>query len=335
METNQSSTVNPFNTIAQLAGGYCVARCLHTVASLGLADYLNDTSRSAAELAVAIRVHPQALERILRLLSAHGVFEAEGNLYKHSPASRLLRSDHPQSMRAFARMFGLPVFWRIYENLEYSLQTNSPAAERVIPEGFWSYFAAHPKENQVFNAAMASKAFGQVAGVMAAYDFSGFEVVGDIGGGRGHLLKAVLEAVPQAKGILFDLPNVVAEAASLASDRFVLQAGDFFKDPIPICDVYLIMEIIHDWSDEHALRILQAIRQKAPAHAKLLLIEQLIPEDTGPHWSKMLDIHMMTLLGGRQRSLSEYTDLLVQADFRLEREIPTFADISILEAIPQ
>lgn len=332
MEEKQSEIPDAFNTLAQLAGGYCVARCLHAIAGLGLADQLDDTPRTATELASAVGVHPDALGRVLRLLAAHGVFQAEGDAFRHSPISRLLRSDHPQSMRSFARMFGLPVFWQIYEELEYSLRTGLPAAEKVIPEGFWGYFSAHPEDNKIFNATMAAKAHGQVAGVLAAYDFSGFKTVGDIGGGRGHLLHAVLEAAPSARGVLFDLPHVVAEAAGLATDRLSLQAGDFFKDPIPVCDAYLVMEIIHDWADAEALAILKAIRRAAPAHAKLLLIEQLIADDPGPHWSKMLDIHMLTLLGGRQRSLQEYRDLLAQAGFRLEREIPTFADISILEA---
>jgi hypothetical protein len=331
METNL--TPPPFETLMQLAGGYCVARCLHVVAGLGLADHLDDTLRTAAELAPAVGVQPEALGRVLRLLAAHGVFESQNGAFQHSPVSRLLRSDHPQSMRAFVQMIGFPVSWHVFEELEYSLQTGSAATAKVLPEGLWGYFAQRPEESKVFNAAMASKAFGQVAGVMAAYNFSGFGSVGDIGGGRGHLLQAVLKAVPTAKGILFDLPTVIEEVADLASDRLKLQAGDFFKDALPVCDAYLIMEVIHDWPDEEALAILKAIRQAAPAHAKLLLLEQLISTDPGPHWTKMLDIHMLTLLGGRQRSLQEYQDLLSRAGFKLEREISTFSDVSILEAV--
>ena len=181
---------------------------------------------------------------------------------------------------------------------------------------------------------MASKAFGQVAGVVAGYDFSSFKLIGDIGGGRGHLLKVILENSPSSMGVLFDLPNVVKEAETVASERLRLQAGNFFRDPIPVCDAYLLMEIIHDWPDEEALTILRAIRRAAPAHAKLLIIEQMISTEPGPHWSKMLDIHMLALLGGRQRSLQEYLVLLEGAGFKLEREISTFSDVSILEALP-
>ena len=323
---------NPFETLTHMAGGYCLPRCLHVVADLGVADVLDDTSRTAAELAAEVTAHPDALGRVLRLLAAHGVFEMHGDTFRHSAASRLLRTDHPQSMRAFARMFGLPLNWAIFEALEHSVRTGQPAAAKVFPEGFWAYFAQHPDEGRVFNAAMVAKAHGQVAGVMAAYDFTGFGLVGDIGGGSGHLLRAVLDAAPAAKGVLFDLPHVIEEAAGIGSEQLVLQAGDFFRDALPVCDAYLLMEIIHDWADDEAVAILKAVRRAAPPHATLLLIETIVPNTPGPDWSKMLDIHMLALLGGRQRTRQEYEALLGQAGFRLQREIDTRAGISIIEA---
>ncbi len=327
------SEPNPFSTVLQIAGGSCVPRCLHIVADLGVADALDETPRTAAELAASVGAHPDALGRALRLLAAHGVFEAHGDTFRHSPASRLLRSDHPQSLRAFARMIGLPINWAIYGALDHTLRTGLPAADRVFPAGVWAYYAEHPEDAAIFNAAMAAKAHGQVAGVIGAYDFSSFERVGDIGGGRGHLLQAILACAPAAKGVLFDLPHVIAEAAELASERLSLQAGDFFHDALPNCDAYVLMEIIHDWGDEEAVAILKAIRRAAPSHARLLVIEQMVPDDPGPHWSKMVDIHMLTLIGGRQRTQQEYAALFERAGFCFEREIDTGADISILEAV--
>jgi len=202
------SELNPFATLQQIAGGYCVPRCLHIVADVGVADVLDEKPQTAAELAAAVGAHPDALGRALRLLAAHGVFEVQGDTFRHSPASRLLRSDHPQSMRAFARMIGRPIMWATYGALEHTLRTGHSAAEKVLPQGFWAYYAEHPEEAAIFNAAMAAKAHGQAAGVIASYDFSGFGRVGDIGGGRGHLLHAVLDAVPNAQGVLFDLDMV-------------------------------------------------------------------------------------------------------------------------------
>jgi hypothetical protein len=192
--------------------------------------------------------------------------------------------------------------------------------------------AENPEANGIFNATMAAKAHGQVAGILAAYDFSGFSLIGDIGGGRGHLLRAVLGSAPTVKGVLFDLPHVIEEAAGIASERLTLQSGDFFKDALPVCDAYLVMEIIHDWADKEAVAILKAIRQAAPSHAKLLLLETMIPTDPGPDWSKMLDIHMLTWVGGWQRTRQEYETLFDSAGFSFTREIHTGADISIIEA---
>jgi hypothetical protein len=328
------SEANPFTTLQQIAGGYCVPRCLHLIADLGVADALDETPRSAAELASAVGAYPDALGRALRLLAAHGVFETQGDTFRHSPASRLLRSDHSTSMRAFVRMIGRPIMWATYGELEHTLRTGHSAAEKVLPNGFWAYYAEHPEEAAIFNAAMAAKAHGQAAGVVAAYDFSGFGRIGDIGGGRGHLLQAALDSAPTALGVLFDLPHVIAEAADLASERLALQAGDFFTDALSACDAYLLMEIVHDWGDDEAISILKAVRWAAPPRAKLLLIETIVPDTPGPDWSKMLDIHMLTLLGGRQRTRQEYAALLDRAGFCLEQEIDTGADIAILEAVP-
>lgn len=328
------SEPNPFQTLLQIAGGYCLPRCLHVVADLGVADVLDEAPRTAAELATAVGADADALGRVLRLLAAHGVFASQGDTFCHSPISRLLRTDHPQSLRAFTRMFGLPSWWAIYGALEHAVRTGRPATDDVLPDGFYAYFAAHPEESAVFNAAMVAKAHGQVAGILATYNFAGFRVIGDIGGGRGHLLRAVLNVVPTARGVLFDLPHVVQEVAGIASERLTLQAGDFFKDALPVCDAYLVMEVIHAWGDEEARAILHAIRRAAPSHAKVLLIEQMVPDAPGPHWSKMLDIHMLALLGGRQRTRQEYEGLFDSAGFAYQRELDTGAGISILEAVP-
>jgi hypothetical protein len=235
-------------------------------------------------------------------------------------------------MRAFVRLFGLRVMWNTYETLEQSVRTGSPATAEVLPEGLFRYFAQHPEEAAVFDEAMAAKARGHVAGILAAYDFSRFALIGDIGGGRGHLLSAVLDANPATRGVLFDLPHVIAQAAGLASHRLTLHAGDFFQDVIPTCDAYLFMEVIHDWNDDEAVAILSAVRRAAPTGATALIIEQMIPDDPGPAWTKLLDIHMLALLGGRQRTRQEYAALLERSGFVFDRELTVPGDLSILEA---
>lgn len=324
--------MDPFETLRQLSAGYCLSRSLHVLAELNVADALGETPQSAVELAKVVGANPDALLRVLRLASAHGVFEQQGEIFRHSAASRMLRSDHPQSMRAFVRMFGLAINWDAYRELEFSVKTGRRAMERTLPEGVWAYLGQHQEANSIFNTAMLAKAQAQVPAIVSSGNFSRFNIIGDIAGGRGHLLAAILEATPQAKGILFDLPHVVQEASALASSRLTLQSGDFFKDPLPRCDAYILMEVIHDWPDQEAVAILRAVRRVALPGAALFLIETIVPPDAEPDWSKMLDIHMLTLLGGKQRTLPEYKILLEKAGFRFEREIDTGAGITIIEA---
>jgi hypothetical protein len=158
------NNLNPFDTVLQMAGGYILPRCLHVVADLGVADALDETPQTAVELAAAVGAHPDALGRVLRLLSANGIFEGHDGIFRHSPASRLLQTNHPQSMRAFAQMLGLPVNWAAFGVLDDAVQTGLPATTKSLPSGIWEYYAEHPKENEIFNSAMASKAHGMWLG---------------------------------------------------------------------------------------------------------------------------------------------------------------------------
>ena len=323
---------NPADTILDVSMSYAVSRCLHVLAEIGVADALGDSPRTATDLAASTGANAGALARALRLVSAYGVFEQCNDGYAHTPASRLLRTDHPQSMRSFVRWTGAPIDWQSFELLNHSVRTGSPAAEQVTPGGAWAYLAQHPEISHIFDEAMTGKAHGQIAGILSTYDFSTFKTVADIGGGRGHLLQAVLDAAPNATGVLFDQPHVVKDLAGTASARFTLQGGDFFKDALPVCDAYMIMQVIHDWNDRQAVEILSAIRRAAPAHAKLLLIEGIIPDDSNPSWIKMLDIFMLAMLTGKERTRREFEDLLAASGFRLDRVIDVGLGTSILDA---
>jgi len=308
-----------------------LSRCLHVVAELGIADVLGETPETPAVLAKKADVNADALGRILRLLAANGIFEDLGGTFRHSPASRFLRSDHPQSQRGYVRFMGAPLLWNAMGALAHTLRTGRPGTETFAPEGQFAYLSAHPEEARVFDQAMTAKSVIDVASVVKAYDFSRVKLIGDIGGGRGHLLRAILEATPSVKGVLFDLPHVVAQAGS-ATARLTIQGGDFFKDALPACDLYMLMNVIHDWSDRDATRILKAVRQAALPGAKLLLIESLLPEKPEPNPVYMLDIVMLAVVGGRERKRSEYEALLAEAGFRLQRVIPTGTGMDIIEA---
>jgi len=323
----------PDESLKDIASVYILSRCLHVIAELGVADALDDRPSSAAELATAVAAEPNALGRVLRLLSAHDIFAVQDGAFTHTEMSRLLRTDHPGSMHAVVQSLGSPLRWATFGALGHSLRTGRPAAEDVHPGGLWGYLAQIPTEAAVFNAAMAGKARSQVAGVLASYDFSRFTTIADIGGGRGHLLRAILAVTPTARGVLFDLPRVVNEARGVPQDRLTLQPGDFFKDALPACDVYLLMEVLHDWADAQAFAILQSVRRAASHRARLLVIERMVPDGPGPDFIKLLDVGMLAMVGGRQRSREEYASLLNRAGFTLKREIDTRADVTILEAI--
>lgn len=324
----------PSDTLTEALGGLMVGHCLVSVARFKVADALDDTPRTVAELAGATGANPEALRRMLRLLAAHGIFAASEDRFAHTGASRLLRVDHPHSLRDFVAAFGTSRVAELLGYFDHSLQTGLPAAHKLNPGGYFASLQSDPEAGRLFNAAMTSKARIQIASIMAAYDYSARGTIADIGGGRGHLLQAVLDAAPRTTGILFDLPQVIEGAAAVASDRLKLQAGDFFKDPLPVCDTYMIMDVIHNWDDERAAAILTAVRNAAPPQARLLLIEGIITDDPGPDWSKTMDIIMLILPGGRQRTRSEHESLLHTTGFRLERVIQTASDVSILEAVP-
>ena len=307
-----------------------LARCVQVVAEYGVADALADRPMTAEELAAQTGMNVDALRRMLRLLVAHGVFTHEGNLYQHTPMSELLRTEHPHSMRSFARMMNLPIFLKSFTGLTQAAKTGKPVMDFA---GFMEYFAIQPEESSIFNQAMADKSRNIIPAVLDAYDFSPFRVIADIGGGRGHLLRDILEQTPAASGILFDLPHVIREVAAHESARLHLQPGDFFADALPAADAYLLMEVIHDWNDEDSARILAAVRRAAPSHARLLIVEAIVSEAPGPDFSKVLDVIMLAVTGGQERTPSEYEALLTRAGFRLERIIATPSQYSIIEAV--
>jgi len=324
-------TVNPVESLLQLSAGYYVSRALHAVADLGVADALGETPQPAAALATTTAAEAGALDRVLRLLALYGVFEYANGVVAHTQASRMLRQDHPQSMRPLVRMFGLPGFWAAVGELASAIRTGEPSANRALRGGIWGYLTQDPEASRIFGEAMTAKAHGHIAGILKTYDFSSFQVIADIGGGRGHLIQAIVAATPTATGVLFDQPHVVREAAGVASERLHVVGGDFFHDPLPTADAYILMEVVHDWDDDASRKILGAVRRAARANATLLLIEALLPNESAPNWPTTLDIVMLTI-GGRQRTLGEYSELLLESGFGMTRDIDTHSGITIIEA---
>ncbi len=318
----------PADLVADLAKAHIAARCLHVVANTGVADAIGDSGATSKQVAAEVGLNADALDRVLRLLAAHNIFaHAADGRYVHTAASRLLCSDHPQSLRSYVRMTGLPAFWDGFGDLEHSARAGRPAADWA---GLLQYFASHAEESAIFNAAMVAKSRAVLPAVVAAYDFSACGTIADIGGGRGHLLAAILDRAPTTHGVLFELPHVIADA--VVGPRLTLAPGSFFDDALPVADTYLLMDLIHDWDDADAARILAAVRRAAPARARLLIIETLVAEQPGPHFGKTLDIIMLAVTGGKERTRTQYARLLDVAGFGIERVLPTASQYSILEA---
>jgi len=319
--------------LMQLATTCWASRCLHIVAELGVADALGDQPQSTEALAKATATQPQALYRVLRLLDSLGIFEWRNGTWNHTEASRFLRSDHPESLRDYVRMLGLPVFWSALEDLEHSLRTGECAFAKRHPEGVFAYLAKHPDESRIFDSAMTSKSHRDIAAILPAYGFSQFATIADIAGGRGHLLRAILKSSPKTQGILFDQPHVVAEVSPEDGEKLTVIGGNFFTDSMPRADAYLLMSIIHDWPDAESIKILSAIRRAMPARARVLIIETIVPDTPGPHLSKELDIAMMALPGGMERTQEEYASLAAKCALRLERMVETLSPCSVLEMV--
>lgn len=315
-----------------LAGGHYLPRCLQIVAELGVADALGDEPAGTERLAGEIGAHPDALHRMLRLLAAHGVFTVQPEGWTHSELSRFLRTDHPRSMRGFARMMGSEGQWAAAGALSVSARTGKAGVLEAFGQQFWDYYLDHPEEGRVFDDAMTAKSHAELAELRRVLDFSRYGMIADIGGGRGHTLANVLEAAPEARGILFDLPDVIAAAPD--HRRIEKQAGSFFTDPLPAADAYILSNILHDWPDPECIAILKAIKQAAPSHAELLIVENLLFEGEGPHPSKVLDIVMLAATGGRERTEGQYDELLRAAGWTLGRVLPTNAPLSVIVAKP-
>lgn len=316
--------------VSDISHGHIAARVLHVIADLNVADAIRDGATPIDEIAARTGANADALGRMLRLLAAHGLFASTVHGWVHTPASRLLRTDHPQSMRSYVRMNGMPAMWDGFTDLKRPAATGKPARDWT---SLVAYFAAHPEESSLFNAAMLGKSQNIIPAVVAAYDFGRFATIVDVGGGRGHFLSAILAQAPRTTGILFELPHVIADARDAESPRLRLVAGDFFADPLPAADAYVLMEVVHDWTDTDAARILGAVRRAASKSSRLLIVETLVSESTEATFGKTLDIIMLAVTGGRERTRSEYAQLLAAAGFELVQVIATPTRLSIVEAV--
>ncbi|GAA1587770.1 MULTISPECIES: methyltransferase [Kribbella] len=313
----------------RLVSGFQVTQAVHVAATLRLSDLLAEGPKTLTELAELTSAEPSALTRLLRALTALGLYEVDDDRYVNTSLGDALRTDAPQSIAGWARYVGQGSQWQAYGALEHSVRTGETAFASVHGESLWSYRDKHPVERELFDAAMLSVSKTQAEAIVSAYDFGRFPTVVDVGGGRGLLLGAVLERYSSVEGILFDQPAVVAEAVV---DCQVV-GGNFFEE-VPSGSLHLLKSVLHDWADEEAVAILRTIRRAMPVDGRLLILEQLLDQAPDPVRTAFTDLNMLVMTGGLERTTAEYAALLAAAGLRLTRTIPTSSDMFALEAEP-
>jgi hypothetical protein len=325
--------------VLSLSTGYIVTKALAAAAMLGVPDLLAAGPRPLAELAERTGADPGALGRVMRLLAAEGVFaEREDGTYALTALGEVLRSDIPGSMSAWAIMNAEGVYGA-FAGIGHSVATGEPAFERVYGAPLFDHLGRHPELAAVFNKAMGDFSHHATSAAAHAYDFSGIERLVDIGGGDGSLLEAVLARHAGVRGVLLELPHVAElTRARLAGvglgDRCDVVVGDFFESVPAGADAYALSWILHDWNDEHALTILRNCRAAIAPHGRLLVIETIVPPGPEPHWGKVLDVAMLVVTGGRERTEQEYAELFAAAGFELTGVHATGTLMSLLEARP-
>jgi hypothetical protein len=329
----------PPATLLQMMTGYWVSQALYVAAKLGIADLLAEGPVDCEDVAAATDTHAPSLQRVLRALASVGVFtEVSPGSFALTSLAELLRSETPGSMRALAIMYAEEQY-RAWGDLFHSVRTGEMAFDYQFGMGYFEYLAKHPDADRVFNEAMTGWTHQLVGAVVDAYDFSPFRTVVDVGGGYGALLAAILQSNPDTRGILFEQFHVIASAeAQLAAagiaDRCTVVGGDFFVAVPTGGDAYVLSQILHDWDDESCVAILGQCRRAMPEHGKLLVVELVLPPGDEPSLGKWLDLHMLVLLGGRERTADEYDTLFRAAGFKLARIVPTPPGPSVVEAVP-
>ncbi|MSQ96198.1 MAG: methyltransferase [Gemmataceae bacterium] len=328
----------PRQQLIQMITSYWTAQSIHVAAKLKLADLLKDGPKAATQLAQATKTQPQALYRLLRALSSVEIFsEDEQGRFHLTPMAELLLDVHG-SMYAVAIMMG-DEHYRSWGDLLHSVQTGKPAFDHIYGKPVFDWLSEHTEQAKIFDAAMTGFHGPETQAMIDAYDYTGINTLVDVGGGNGTVLIEVLKKNPAMKAILYDLPGVIdrakkdLESAGVAA-RCQTIAGSFFESAPPGGDAYQMRHIIHDWTDEQCHTILSHIRKVIPKHGKLLVIEMVIKLRNEPQPAKWLDLNMLVLPGGRERTEAEYREMYAKAGFRLERVVPTPTEVSVIEGRP-
>jgi O-methyltransferase domain len=331
---------DPAQHLFQIATGYVLSSALYVVTDAGVADHLGAGPMPVADLAKVTGTNEDALYRIMRALASVGVFaETSPRTFALTPPAELLQKAHPRSARDLMAFIPDPFHFRVYADLDESLKTGRACGEKTVGMPVFEYFAKNPGYSEIFNRAMTMLSAAVIPAAIEAYDFSGIGVLVDVAGGHGEVLMSILKAHPRMRGILVDLDHVIAGArprltAAGVADRVETVAGDFFKAVPAGGDAYIMKHIIHDWDDERAALILRNIHTALAARGgKVILLEAVIQPDNEPGLGKVMDLEMMALPGGRERTAEEFRALFDRAGFTMTSITPTKSPLCVIEAV--
>ncbi len=320
---------------------YWQSQLVFVAAKLGIADALVAGPLTVDEIAARVGAHAPALKRVLRGLASLGIFASDPHgRFRLTRLSQTLRSDHPESLRDFVLMLVDDYNWTAWGSLEYAVRSGGSAFEHVHGAPAFAWLRQYPDKEKMFSASMASLSVMENAAVSRAYAFGKLQRVVDVGGAHGHLLVAILRSYVKVRGVLFDQPAVIEEAARAGfvtaadvSGRCEKQGGDFFEAVPAGADAYVLKYILHDWDDERSIRILENCRRAMPAEGRVLVIDHVVSPGNRFDWGKLVDINMMVMLGGQERTKDEFRQLFTHAGLRVRRVIRTACSLSIVEGV--
>jgi SAM-dependent methyltransferase len=337
---HEQAELSPDRVAIRLLTGMWAMQAAASAARLGIPDIIGDGAKTPDEVAKAAGTHPGATRRLLRGLASLGVFSREdGERYRVTDVGRFLRSDTPGSLKDMFIGESDTVHWRSWERLDDAVRTGDPRPKAVFGTPAFDYYGAHPEEGAQFGKAMENVSKFAATAVLGAYDFSGARTIMDVGGGNGSMTIAILERTPEVRGLVVDLPYIEGPAkerirAAGLESRMRFEPVNFFERVPQGADVQMLKFILHDWNDEESVQILKNCRAAIAPDGRLVAVEMVVPEQIQPDFVHVMDLNMLVMTGGLERTAKEYETLFAKAGFRLSRVVPTESPFSVIEARP-
>jgi len=327
-------------SLIDLIQGAVITQAISVAAKLGIADVLCEGPLPAEEIAKRVGSDPEATHRLLRTLSGYSVFaEQSDGRFQLTPMADALRDNAPDSMRGLAMLMGHPLLWEDWGHLLSSVRTGEANMPKLRGMGAYEFLMTNPEYAAVFFQGMRSMSESETDSILAAYDFSQFRTVVDVVGGRGTFLAGILSQAQNSHGVLFDSEFSTAEAPQIfdaagVGDRATIENGSHFDKPPTGADAYVLKHILHDFTESDCLTVLKNVREAIAPDGKILVIEYVLAGNNERHLGNVIDLWLLLLLGAKERTLLQYTELFAEAGLRVIGAVSTTSPVSIIEAIP-